>query len=712
MLLTRWTVDYGDGPHPVVLPHAWGQDISVEWEGPAVYRTEVDIPRGGGTVRFHGVSYAAEVFANGGPVARHEGIWDAFDVALPTGKVDLEVRVTKNGGPTYPVRDVASGFLPFVYHTFGGIFREVELIESDPLSPLGERGRGEGSLPYVRGLLHWGWYPELGHPNPDEETIRTEVRAAKELGFNLVKFCLWVPPHRYLDILEEEGMLGWLELPLWDPRPERLQAMADEIERIVLQYRHHPSIAIWTVGCELSTGIPHEFRREMVGMVQALTGCPWVKDNSGGAEMYGGDLREYGTFDDFHPYCDLPFYPPVLDSLCSGESTILLGEFNDHDVHRDLARIGNELPYWASSLPELNAQGVRWQHDLPSVLESSRFALEPTKNRHRALMESSRRKSLFIRKTVHEAVRARPEINGYAITGWRDTPISSSGFFDDWGGARFTPEECLAWNGEGCLFPIPTRRPPWVHGGNRPGWLDPFSYFAGDVFLRIGVSAPEEASLWWRIADAEGRTVARGSGEFSGGHGEVGQVVWEGATPGEYRLEAKFGTVENAWPLWVVERPQWPLLEGWSVHDPAGLIPELSELPGGDRLLAVRRAVEGAGGVLLLDEEGTLPMPFWRECIQEFKNPSLERWERMLPVSPDGALDPKWLLDRFGDYEVLMNRVDTRTYAEHPLLVRAGNWIVTTLRPQGGLGSQPPGLRHNPAGCALLRYLMQLNPRG
>jgi hypothetical protein len=714
MLLTRWTVDYGDGPHPVVLPHAWGQDVSVEWEGPAVYRTEVDVPRAGGTVRFHGVSYAAEVFANGEPVTRHEGIWDAFDVKLPGGKVDLEVRVVKNGGPTYPVRDVASGFLPFVYQTFGGIYREVELLETGFL-PLGG-GQGEGepitNLPYVRGLLHWGWYPELGHPNPDEETIRTEVRAAKELGFNLVKFCLWVPPHRYLDILEEEGMLGWLELPLWDPRPEKLRAMADEIERTVLQYRHHSSIAIWTVGCELSNGVPHEFRREMVQMVQALTGSRWVKDNSGGAEMYGGDLREYGTFDDFHPYCDLPFYPPVLDELRDGRRWPLLGEFNDHDVHRDLARLGDELPYWASSLPELNAMGVRWQYDLPRVLDESRFALEPTKSRHKALMESSRQKALFVRKTVHEAVRARPEIDGYVVTGWRDTPISSSGIFDDWNEPRFTPEECASWNGPAVLFPIPTRSPVWKDGGNRPGWLDPLAHFAGTVFVRLGADGEGmgEGSLYWRITEESGAVVARGTGSGEDGRQlEMAQVVFENAAPGEYRLEALCGAAQNAWPLWVVERPEWALMEGWRVHDPAGLIPELAELPGGDNVVAVRRPTEAARGILLMDEEGTLPMPFWRECIQEFRDSSLERWERLLPVSPDRALDPKWLKERFGSYETLVNRIDTRTYAEHPLLVKAGGWIVTTLKPQGGLGSQPPGLKHNPAGCALLRYLMQLS---
>ncbi len=707
MTVTRWTVDYGDGPHYVSVPHAWGQDVDVAWEGPAEYRTEIDVPRGGGVLRFHGVSYAAEVFANGERVARHEGIWDAFDVPVPGGNVVVVVRVTKNGGERYPVRDVASGFLPFVYHTFGGIFREVELL--DKATPLDAVATERKPRPYLRGLLHWGWYPELGHPNPDEDTIRAEVRAVKAMGFNCVKFCLWVPPHRYLDILEEEGMLAWMELPIWDPNPERLGAMADELERIVLQYRRHAAIVVWTVGCELSHGVPHTYRRDMVAMVRALTGCEDVVDNSGGAEAYGGDLREYGAFDDFHPYCDLPFYPPVLDELRDSRRYPLLGEFNDHDVHRDLARLGDEMPYWASALPELNAQGVRWQYDLPAVLDTSRFSHEPTKNRHKALMESSRRKALFVRKTVVEAVRARSEFDGYVITGWRDTPISSSGFFDDWGTPRFSPEECLSWNGDGVLFPIPTRLTPWVHGGNRPGWRDPFAHFAGDVVLRLGADGDvgfEDGVLAWRVVNVVGKTVARGTGPSGNARQlEAAQVVFENAPPGEYRIEARLGATVNSWPLWVVEWPAWAMCEGWGFHDPAGLIPELAELPGGGRTVAVRR-LAGDGGVALLDEEGTLPMPFWRECVQEFADPSLERWERLLAVSPDRALDPAWLRERFGSYEVLVNRVDTRTYAEHPLLVRAGGWLVTTLRPQGGLGSQPPCLRHNPAGCALLRWLM------
>ena len=81
--VTRWTVDYGNGTiKEVRVPHAWRQDVDVRWEGPAVYKTVIDVPVRPTKLRFNGVSYACKVFINGVQVLRHEGIWDAFEVPL------------------------------------------------------------------------------------------------------------------------------------------------------------------------------------------------------------------------------------------------------------------------------------------------------------------------------------------------------------------------------------------------------------------------------------------------------------------------------------------------------------------------------------------------------------------------------------------------------------------------------------------------------
>jgi hypothetical protein len=768
--LSEWTVDYGDGQERhVQVPHAWRQDVPVTWEGPAIYRTHIDVPLAPSWLLFHGVSYACVVRANGTEIGRHAGIWDAFTVSLKEfigQEVNLEVEVVKNGGASYPVREVASGFLPFVYHTFGGIYGRVDLVQQDrdPLEltkaapPTRVKVDGtkislDGKPFYARGVLTWGWYPEVGHTNPPEEAIRAEVAAVKAQGFNLIKFCLWVPPHRYLEIMREEGLEAWLELPLWDPTPDtdRQEEIAVELERIVSQYRRHGNIVIWTVGCELSTTTSAAYRQRLTKMVKDLTGSPLVKDNSGGSEMYGGDLREYGDFYDFHPYCDTPFYPPVLDSLLPGPRRlmpILLGEFNDIDVHRDLPRTLKESPYWASPESDLNDIGVRWQMDLPRVLVDNRFAHHPEENRHEWLMKSSVRKAVFIRKFVQEAVRAREEIGGYVITGWSDTPISTAGFIDDWGDRRFADADLQPWNGPNCLFLIPSRRPPWVHGGNRPGWIDPHNHFAGRVFWKVGLHSENSlrGRLEWDIVHFNWEGGARPKGRVASGQSdfaavgalesaEVGQITWEDAEPGGYLLRVKFGTASNSWPIWIVPKPSFEELTDWSLHDPAdlfaGSLPRSASRSAG--VSPVTKQVlptpnggaslyhTNGNGILFLTGEGATPAPFWRESAYEFGYERFwqelglaHQWERLLPISGDRVIDMEWLrsqLPKNAEIEVLLNRIDVRTYAEAPVAIRATTGekqlIVTTLRPFGGLGIQPLGLNRNPAGAALLLGLMK-----
>ncbi len=734
--VVHWTVDFGDGriPRDIAIPHAWKQDISVSEEGPVIYRTEIDVPKAVTVLRFEGVSYQAEISVNGTHTLTHRGIWDAFEVPLRGyggTKVTVEVKVTKNGGVTFPVREVASGFLPYVFQTFGGIHGDVWHATPQSAVPApspriqvaGNALTLDGKPFLMRGLLHWGWYPELGHTNPSDDEIRQEIRATKSLGFNTVKFCLWVPPHRYLEILDEEGMVGWMELPLWDPHPEHLDQIEREIESVVRQYAQHANIVCWTLGCELSSTTSPEFRSRMTQMIANLTRCPLVKDNSGGAEMYGGDLREYGTFDDFHPYCDTEFYPEVLDSLMAGpreQRPLLLGEFNDIDVHRDVARTGDQLPFWSSALSELNDKGVRWQHDLPRILQTCRFALEPKANRHAALMESSRRKALFMRKTVHEAVRSRP-INGYVVTGWRDTPISSAGFFDDWGVGRFRPDEVLDWNGETVLFHIPYRRPRWTHGGNRVGFVDSVNQFEGDIHWRIGVSSGEACrnGLVWSVTDNDGKRVASSacvpSAVCANVPTEVGAIYWPSTAAGDYRLTVEYGNARNEWPIRVVAASS---TLPWTPRGRTeALAPAKFDNVGPDLWIGAPNEWPQRGLVVLADDM-TIPCPFWRESAYEFRNaefwdavPFAERWSQLLPICGDRTIN----LGQLGSavppgaaIEVLMNRIDVRTYEEAPVLIRIGDVFVTTLRPFGGLGSQPSNLADNPAGQLFLSSIHAL----
>jgi len=59
----------------------------------------------------------------------------------------------------------------------------------------------------VRGILNWGYAPPSVAPSLDPEHWRKELQLVKDYGFNLMKFCLWVPPKGYLELADQMGVL-------------------------------------------------------------------------------------------------------------------------------------------------------------------------------------------------------------------------------------------------------------------------------------------------------------------------------------------------------------------------------------------------------------------------------------------------------------------------------------------------------------------------
>lgn len=711
----NWRLSYpGQEEKVVSVPHSWNQDVPLPWEGPAVYSRFLDVPLAGGWLVFEAVSYQAKVTIEGREVACHRGLWDAFSLDLSpwAGKtVSLEVQVIKNGGETFPVSQVLSGFLPYVFATFGGIYGPVWLCSSDPLVafPLAEspwisveEGKiySQGKPCTPRGVLTWGWHPELGHTYLTPEKSRSEIRKVKALGFNTIKFCLWMPPHFHLEAMAEEGLLAWLELPLWAPADAStfdFEASEAELTRIVEQYRGHPNILAWTLGCELSDHTPAEWRGALTEKIRHLTQHPLVKDNSGGAEMYGGDPREYGTFEDYHPYCDLPFWPPVLDSLNPGpraNKVVLLGETNDHDCLRDMNALAKDRPYWTSSDPYFNAQGVRWQHDFPGILDGWEDRDLATKLPD--MIRASEGQSLHIRRQVVEEFHARENISGWVLTGWADTPISTAGFDFGEDEPRFSPDEVRPLVQDPAPFLIRDRRPPWVKGGNRPGWQSRQCRWQGQALFWFGLRATEafEGDVVWQAVSDSGELWAEGSFSAKLANHSASQVleVWiPEVCMGRGQIELTVDDGRYSWPVAV-----YPV-----------------------SCLQVEKEAEGQ----IVFVEGGSPAPFWRESALDFSYDSIweekgwkEAWHLWQDVGGEGALAESDLAG-LTDVKVHLGRIDTRTYKEEPLVVsgmcaeRGHRVILTTLRPHGGLGAQPHGLKQNPAGCELISVLLEILDR-
>jgi hypothetical protein len=638
------------------------------------------------------------------------------------------------------------------------------------LSRKGETLLFNGAPVCLRGVLNWGWYPETLAPAPNEATIRDEFRRIRELGYNLVKLCLVVPNERYFEIADEEGMLLWLELPMWLPQvTDRLRAQAPlEYADILARLHHHPSIIIYSLGCELNASVDANLLAKLDTIVRGGTSGALLCDNSGSGEAYGGLAHDYADFNDYHFYCDLQYFTPLVDHFGRDFRPArpwIFGEFCDADDYRDLDEIaaanGGALPWWLTEKNPL--------HPLTFVAypeQGPRMAKLDIPFSHQELQRISRQQSFALRKTILEKVRSRAGMGGYVVTSLRDTPLATSSMFDDLGRTKYSAEAFRQFNADTVLTLEAGRARTWRHGGDRPAPIDRFNHAAGaPVSLRVILSSsggdiPDWADeLCWRLSDENGQTVAEGQAAvpkpFKNGSGkELADIQFmreiasiEFAAPmveqaAEYTLSAEAcwhgeTVARNQWPLWVYPAiTVWP--EGLSVYDPAGSLNLLDDLLQSARAVThsgdfdpssilitsaftpeVRAFVERGGRALLLQTgAGSVPAqpcPFWREAIKLLYNhPVMNAFPhrgyadlQFYGLAGDYALETTGWAD---EIQPLLRRLDARQFTLLDYLCEArigeGRIIASTLRFGGGSGDQPLGLRRNPAGRFLLAQLL------
>jgi hypothetical protein len=615
-------------------------------------------------------------------------------------------------------------------------------------------------LPFhLRGVLSWGWMPDKLAPIYTDDEIRDEFRRIRALGFNLVKLCLFVPPARLLEIADEEGMLLWLELPMWLPRmtDHLREQTVKEYQAVFDEVHFHPSLVIYSLGCELDAEMANaELLGTLDQMARRATSGVLVCDNSGSGEAYGGLGFDYADFNDYHFYADLHYFAPLLDHFRRDwrrPRPWIFGEFCDCDDYRNV--------------DELNKGGIRpkWR-DLEGVEGNlDRWAYKEQEARMKALnlpftdaqlVEISRQSSFAVRKDVLEKTRARRGMGGYVVTGLRDTPISTSGMFDDLGRAKYDAEQFRMFNADTVLCLEVGRARTWTNGGDRPAPMDRFNHWAGDrASFRLIVSHAGTAlngrHVNWRLISPRGDVHAQGGDSVRGAihGGEPREVAAVDLTmPNVERAERWMlraeleGITANEWPLWVYPRvPELHLLKFDALGEQIGISKGLTSfsdnafsarinLPDqlwskNDVLLTRQFAYEtsvytGAGGrSIALKPPGassysTIPVPFWRESIKLiYDHPVMAQFPQdgyadlqFYHLAADVALDGT----EFKDAKPIMRRLDARLFTTldymTELTVGEGKVIVTTLNLLGSAGDQVRGLKANVAGQFLLYQMV------
>ncbi|MEO7910500.1 MAG: glycoside hydrolase, partial [Roseiflexaceae bacterium] len=484
---------------------------------------------------------------------------------------------------------------------------------------------------YPRMARSWGWYPQALHSNPGPERVRADFARLKLLGYNGVKLCLWFPPQYYFDLADELGMLLWVELPMWLPKPSaffRTQTPI-EYERLMRQARAHPSVILYTLGCELSRAVDAELLAPLYALVKVHAGDALVRDNSGSGEAYGGLLNELAEFYDYHFYAELQHLRGLLDHFSPRwrpEQPWVFGEFCDYDTFRDIRKLFERRktkderrklaygkwkrlntrhrrsfvlgrssfalrPWWTTNDPEQNPQGARWAYEIGS--HEQRLRANGLWEHGAELERISECQGLLHRKQTLELVRLYREVSGYVVTGEADTPISSAGMWDVNDRLKFAPAEFRAFNNDLVLLLGWDRRREWAGGGDRAAPWDTWSYASGAtvrphlVVSHYG-SASGSAHVNWAAALVDEPPFAFGTLEtlFALIPGELRELgVAEFVAPAVDRprqftltADVQIGDEHsaNAWPLWLFPRAIWQGARDIALFDPSGRLRELN----------------------------------------------------------------------------------------------------------------------------------------
>jgi hypothetical protein len=517
------------------------------------------------------------------------------------------------------------------------------------IETFGPQLRLNGRPLQVRGLLNWGYSPPLTAPNPGEAVWRQELEFARSRGFNLMKFCLWIPPRRYLELADELGVLVWMEYPTWHPTLTRqfLDPLRREFTEFFHYDRNHPSVILRSLTCETGPGAELPVLQNLYDLAKATIPGAIVEDDS----SWIGWNRVHDFYDD-HPYGNNHTWVQTLQGfneyiLAHGLKPLLLGEAVAADTWIDrpalTARLGADRPWWAPGPLD----------EIPRWLERMRQTAGP--GGLDQLRTDSLRYGLLMRKFQIEVFRREIPYGGYNVSVIRDIPNASMGLLDYLGRPKWS-EADWAWHRDTiCLLKTETDRRSFTAGGRLRGEIL-LSHFGrqsiekGELEVTLQeASRPDDAFQRYRRND-----IAQNIGALA----RIAELDWPLPTANEPKhlllrttLRTAHGEFRNDWPLWVVPalRPNWAADVQLHSSLPDDVAKEL--FPGARRFGAAEpkgivvasrfdgdlaQVLENGGRVLLLPDGGKGSFPL------------ADHWFlRGAPYIPDSPLSAKIPRDLF-----------------------------------------------------------------
>jgi hypothetical protein len=293
----------------------------------------------------------------------------------------------------------------------------------------------------VRGVLNWGLHPSGHGPLRTEALARAEIERAQALGFNLMKFCLWMPPRRTLELCDELGLLAWIEYPTWHAAlvPAHREELVREYDEFFHRDRRHPAVILRSLTCETGPSADLDLLRELYELAHRRVPSTLVIDDSSWIQWN----RIHDAYDD-HPYGNNHTWMATLERLDRhiaerSAKPLLLGEAIAADTWYGPtdADAADEpvAPLWRP----LSASDARaWLKRLEPLVGAESLA---------RLTADSLRYALAMRKFQIETYRRRVPAGGYVVSVIRDFRLAAMGLIDPYDQLKW-PAESWAWHGE------------------------------------------------------------------------------------------------------------------------------------------------------------------------------------------------------------------------------------------------------------------------
>jgi hypothetical protein len=433
------------------------------------------------------------------------------------------------------------------------------------IEAFGSQIRLNGQAIQIRGVLNWGYCAPANEPNAGEAFWRSELAFARNSGFNLMKFCLWIPPRRYLELADELGVLTWMEYPTWHPNltQKYLEPLEQEFAEFFYYDRNYPSVVLRSLTCETGPSAELQVIQRLYDTAHRMIPDALIEDDSSWIEWN----RIHDFYDD-HPYGNNHDWVSRLTGfkkhiLANGLKPLVLGECMAADTWIDrpsvISVLGTNRPWWAPGpLDEM----VRWQDKLARIAGPDGLT---------ELKEESLRYGMLMRKFQIEAYRREVPDGGYVVSVIRDIATASMGLIDYAGQSKWSPSN---WSFQGdtmCLLKTDADRRSFASGETLRGsillshyGIEPLDHASLTVAMK---AAAEPAS---QLASVQKDDFRQNPATLA----ELAELEWplpQVSSPTRVLIKAELRSpkvsARNEWPVWVVPKPGRKVDRSIRIHE-------------------------------------------------------------------------------------------------------------------------------------------------